>query len=78
MDGGIYRHEFVAGAVIDGLVRVQLDTGIPVFSCVLTPKSFDESAECLSYFREHLKMKGTEVAKSCLTFLDVLAEVAKR
>lgn len=29
VDGGIYRHEFVAEAVIDGLMRVQLDTGIP-------------------------------------------------
>ena len=27
VDGGIYRHEFVAAAVIDGLMRVQLDTG---------------------------------------------------
>lgn len=25
VDGGIYRHEFVADAVINGLMRVQLD-----------------------------------------------------
>src|SRR5262245_41083858 len=31
VDGGIYRHEFVAAAVIDGLMRVQLDTEVPVF-----------------------------------------------
>ena len=36
VDGGIYRHEFVAAAVINGLMRVQLDTGVPVLSCVLT------------------------------------------
>ncbi len=29
VDGGIYRHEFVAQAVLDGIVRVQLDTGVP-------------------------------------------------
>ena len=29
VDGGIYRHEFVSSAVIDGLMRVQLDTGVP-------------------------------------------------
>src|SRR5271163_1129764 len=34
VDGGIYRHEFVAGAVVDGLMRVQLDTGVPVLSAV--------------------------------------------
>jgi 6,7-dimethyl-8-ribityllumazine synthase len=38
MNGGIYRHEFVASAVIDGLVRVQLDTDVPTFSAVLTPR----------------------------------------
>ncbi len=37
VDGGIYRHEFVADAVINGLMRVQLDTGVPVISAVLTP-----------------------------------------
>jgi 6,7-dimethyl-8-ribityllumazine synthase len=37
VDGGIYRHEFVADAVISGLMRVQLDTGVPVISAVLTP-----------------------------------------
>src|SRR5689334_5904699 len=42
VDGGIYRHEFVAQAVIDGLMRVQLDTEVPVFSVVLTPQQFHE------------------------------------
>jgi len=75
VDGGIYRHEFVATAVIDGLVRVQLDTGVPVFSCVLTPHSFHEHADHLSFFREHLKGKGTEVAKSCVAFTKLLATI---
>ena len=29
VDGGIYRHEFVADAVVNGLMRVQLDTDVP-------------------------------------------------
>lgn len=37
VDGGIYRHEFVAEAVIGGLMQVQLETGVPVISAVLTP-----------------------------------------
>ncbi len=32
VDGGIYRHDFVAQAVVDGLMRAGLDTGIPVLS----------------------------------------------
>ena len=42
VDGGIYRHEFVAKAVIDGLMRVQLDEDVPVISAVLTPHHFHE------------------------------------
>ncbi len=42
VDGGIYRHDFVASAVIDGLMRAQLDTGVPVLSVVLTPHHFTE------------------------------------
>src|SRR6201986_5146160 len=45
VDGGIYRHDFVAEAVIDGLMRVQLDTGIPVFSAVLTPHHLHQHAD---------------------------------
>jgi 6,7-dimethyl-8-ribityllumazine synthase len=37
VNGGIYSHEFVADAVIQGLMRVQLDTKVPVISAVLTP-----------------------------------------
>ena len=78
VDGGIYRHDFVASAVIDGIVRVQLDTGLPVFSCVLTPHAFHEHETHLSFFREHLKGKGTEVAKSCMAFLTLLESVENR
>ena len=37
VDGGIYRHDFVASSVVDALMRVQLETDVPVFSAVLTP-----------------------------------------
>ena len=43
VDGGIYRHEFVAEAVIGGLMRVQLETGVPVISAVLTPQQFSRA-----------------------------------
>lgn len=65
VDGGIYRHEFVAKAVIDGLMRVQLDTGVPVFSAVLTPHHFHEHADHQRFFHDHFQVKGREVAKAC-------------
>jgi len=76
VDGGIYRHEFVSAAVIDGLMRVQLDTGVPVFSAVLTPRHFHEHAEHRQFFSEHFVKKGAEVAGACLATLDGLRSIA--
>lgn len=66
VNGGIYRHEFVSSAVIDALMRVQLDTEVPVLSAVLTPRDFHEHEEHLRFFSEHLVKKGAEVAKACI------------
>lgn len=73
VDGGIYRHDFVATAVIDGLMRVQLDTGVPVFSAVLTPHHFHGGAEHVGFFREHFTVKGQEVARACADTVRKLA-----
>lgn len=75
VNGGIYRHEFVTAAVIDGLMRVQLDTGVPVFSAVLTPRDFHEHEEHQRFFAEHFVKKGQEVAKACLSTLAALARI---
>lgn len=69
VDGGIYRHEFVAHAVIDGLMRVQLETGVPVFSAVLTPQQFHEHETHRAFFRAHFEEKGREVAQACVRTL---------
>lgn len=78
VDGGIYRHEFVASAVIDGLMRVQLDTGVPVFSAVLTPHHFHEHEEHRRYFAAHFAHKGREVAQACAKTLLALADTERR
>lgn len=62
VDGGIYRHDFVATAVIDGLMRAQLDTGVPVLSVVLTPHHFHEHGTHHDFFAAHLRTKGVEAA----------------
>ena len=48
VDGGIYRHDFVAQAVVDGLMRAGMDTGVPVLSVSLTPHHFQETEHHLS------------------------------
>ncbi len=73
VDGGIYRHEFVAGAVIDGLMRVQLDTGVPVLSAVLTPHHFHGHDTHTAQFAEHFAVKGAEAALACARTVSSLA-----
>jgi len=65
VNGGIYRHEFVADAVIGGLMRVQLDTGVPVLSVVLTPQHFHEHEDHRKFFYDHFLIKGREAAAAC-------------
>jgi len=66
VNGGIYRHDFVAAAVIDALMRVQIESGVPVLSAVLTPRDFHEHDDHRQFFREHFVKKGREVARACL------------
>jgi 6,7-dimethyl-8-ribityllumazine synthase len=66
VDGGIYRHDFVSQTVVQALMDVQLDTGVPMISAVLTPHHFHEHAEHRKYFMRHFAVKGTEAAEACL------------
>ncbi len=68
LDGGIYRHEFVASAVLDGLMRVGLDSGVPVLSVVLTPHHF-HGEEHHKFFFEHFTIKGKEAAHAALSIV---------
>src|SRR5215470_3807129 len=74
VNGGIYRHEFVADAVIGGLMRVQLDTGVPIISAVLTPQRFHEHDEHLRFFREHFVVKGAEAASACMRTIALIKQ----
>lgn len=75
VNGGIYRHEFVTSAVIDALMRVQLDTDVPVFSAVLTPRDFHEHADHQAFFTQHFVKKGEEAARTCVATLLSLASL---
>lgn len=77
VDGGIYRHEFVAQAVISGLMQVQLETEVPVLSAVLTPQHFHEHAEHRDFFHAHFVVKGQEAARACARTIDNLRAVRK-
>lgn len=82
VDGGIYRHDFVATAVVDGLMRVGLDTGVPVLSVSLTPHHYQETDHHNAIYRAHFVEKGREARtnsirlwqrRTCATFTVVVA-----
>jgi 6,7-dimethyl-8-ribityllumazine synthase len=75
VDGGIYRHEFVASTVVSTLMSLQLETDVPIFSAVLTPHHFHEHVEHRKYFHRHFAVKGTEVAEACVKTLEGLRKV---
>ena len=66
VDGGIYRHDFVAQAVVDGLMRAGLDSGVPVLSVSLTPHQYQETDHHNAIYRAHFVEKGREAARAAL------------
>jgi 6,7-dimethyl-8-ribityllumazine synthase len=76
VDGGIYRHDFVARAVVDGLMRVGLDTGVPVLSVSLTPHHFQPTDHHFGIFSEHFVEKGREAARAALMIAKTRASLA--
>lgn len=73
VDGGIYRHDFVASAVVDGLMQAQMETGVPVFSVSLTPHHFQPTRAHTQFFKAHFVDKGAEAAQAVLQTLPLYA-----
>jgi 6,7-dimethyl-8-ribityllumazine synthase len=78
VDGGLYRHEFVAQAVITGLMQVQLETAVPVISAVLTPHHFHSHEEHHTFFHQHFVVKGREAAQACADTIEKLRALDRR
>ncbi|RJE84994.1 6,7-dimethyl-8-ribityllumazine synthase [Paracoccus onubensis] len=76
VDGGIYRHDFVAGAVVTGLMNVGLETGVPCFSVSLTPHNYQEVDVMTAFFRDHFVKKGREAAEAVRQILSLDAQLA--
>lgn len=66
VDGGVYRHDFVAQAVVNGLMEVGLKTGVPILSVSLTPHQYQDTDHHNAIFRAHFVSKGQEAAEAVL------------
>lgn len=73
VDGGIYRHDFVAQAVVDGLMRAGFDSGVPVLSVSLTPHHYQETDHHNTIYRAHFVEKGREAARAALKISETRA-----
>lgn len=71
VDGGIYRHDFVAQAVVTGLMDAQMATGVPTFSVSLTPHHFHDSEIHHKFFFDHFVKKGAEAANAVRMVADL-------
>jgi 6,7-dimethyl-8-ribityllumazine synthase len=67
--GLVIDDEYIAETVIKALMDVQLRTEVPVFSAVVTPQQFHETAAHVDFFRKHFATKGVEVAEACANTL---------
>jgi 6,7-dimethyl-8-ribityllumazine synthase len=66
--GLVIDDEYIAETVIRSLMEVQLRTEIPVFSAVVTPQQFRETADAV-FLSRHFASKGAEVAEACANTL---------
>ena len=55
VDGGMYHADFVSQAAVTGLMETQLKTGVPMFSVILTPHSFDGSEKQTGVFAKNFR-----------------------
>ena len=78
VDGGIYRHDFVASAVVDGLMRASLDSSVPVLSVSLTPHQYRDDAHHNAIYGTHFVEKGREAARAALAVVELRDSIAER
>jgi 6,7-dimethyl-8-ribityllumazine synthase len=57
-------------------MQVQLETGVPVLSAVLTPHHFHAGEEHQKFFFEHFLVKGAEAARACASTIRAVRELS--
>ena len=76
VDGGIYRHEFVAHTSLQSMLDVSMETKKPFVSVVISPQNFKEGdADDEAWFVDHFVIKGREAAEACDHMLSILPKI---
>ena len=61
---------FIAQSVLNGLMRMGLDTGVPVLEGPLTTHQYQETNHHNAIFRNLFREKGQEAAVAALSILE--------
>jgi 6,7-dimethyl-8-ribityllumazine synthase len=69
VNGGIYRYDFVAQAVVTSLMEAGMKTSVPVLSVSLTPHHLQSTTEHQIFFAEHFIKKGPKAADAAIATL---------
>ena len=76
VNGGIYRHEFVAHTVVQSILDASLETRKPFLSVVLAPQAFNEDLDVYEeMYVKHMVVKGQEAAEACARMLQIPSEI---
>lgn len=78
VDGGIYRHDFVAQAVVTGLLQAGMESGVPILSASLTPHHYHETEHHMAIFAAHFVTKGREAAEACIQIASVYDDLGAK
>jgi 6,7-dimethyl-8-ribityllumazine synthase len=74
VDHGVYRHDFVARSVMDSIMKLQMETGVPIIYGILTPQDFVSEGRA-EFFKAHFPQKGREAAHACVQTVENLQKV---
>ncbi|MCP4821341.1 MAG: 6,7-dimethyl-8-ribityllumazine synthase, partial [Shimia sp.] len=72
------RHDFVAQAVVTGLMEAGQKTGVPVLSVSLTPHHFQPCEEHLTFYHDHFVKKGREAANAAVQIAQTNADLVRK
>lgn len=68
----IYRFDFVAASVVENIIKVGIETWVPILSSSLSPVKFDrENKQDIEFYSNHMRIKWQEAGESCLEIIQV-------
>jgi 6,7-dimethyl-8-ribityllumazine synthase len=75
--GGLYQYEFVAAAVVNSLMQIQLECETPIISALFSPLEA-EDGDVEAFLLQHAELKGKESAVACRDIIHLMWRLNSR